>query len=136
MTIKFGELATELLNAPYFATLSTVSPSGAPQSSVIWLRTDGDDIIFSTIKGRLKTRHMEANPKVSLLSYDPQDPYAYVEVRGTVTFTEEGGTELIDELSRAYTDTAWTIRPDETRLVVRLTPSKVIEHVAAQSKRH
>jgi hypothetical protein len=47
---------------------------------------------------------------------------------------EEGGVELIDELSRAYDDVAWTVRPNETRVVCRVTPTKVVEHVAPQSK--
>jgi hypothetical protein len=57
-----------------------------------------------------------------------------VEVRGTVSMTEEGGVELIDELSRAYDGVPWTVRPTETRVVVRVTPTKVIEHIAPQSK--
>ena len=46
---------------------------------------------------------------------------------------EEGGDELIDELSRAYTGKPWKHRPAEVRLVVRLRPSKVVERVSVQS---
>lgn len=133
MTIKLSDEARRLLNTPVFAILSTAGPSGAPQSSVIWVRTDGDDVLFSTIRGRLKARNMERNPKVSLCAYDPADPYSYVEVRGTVSMTEEGGAELIDELSRAYDSGPWTVRPSEIRVVCRVTPTKVIEHIAPQS---
>ena len=133
MGVTLSDDARRLFGPPVFAVLSTVSPSGAPQSSVIWVRTDGDDVLFSTIRGRLKCNNMERNPRVSLCAYDPADPYTYVEVRGTVTLTEEGGVELIDELSRAYDGVPWTVRPQETRVVVRLTPTKVIEHVAPQS---
>jgi len=134
VTIKLSDEARRLFNRPVFAILSTAGPNGAPQSSVIWVRTDGDDVLFSTIRGRLKARNMERNPKVSLCAYDPADPYVYVEIRGTVTMIEEGGVELIDELSRAYDRVPWTVRPHETRVVCRVTPTKVIEHVAPQSK--
>ena len=127
MTIKLSDTARRLLNPPVFAILSTAAPSGAVQSSVIWVRTDGDDILFSTILGRLKTRNMQRNPRVSLCAYDPADPYVYIEVRGTVTFTEAGGVDLIDELSRAYDGEPWRVRPAETRLVVRVTPTKIFE---------
>jgi hypothetical protein len=50
-----------------------------------------------------------------------------------VSLTEDGGDALIDELSRAYDRKPWTVRPHETRVVCRVTPTKVIEHVAAQS---
>jgi hypothetical protein len=46
---------------------------------------------------------------------------------------EEGGDELIDALSRAYMGKPWKHRPAEVRLVVRLTPSKVVERVSVQS---
>lgn len=124
-----SDTARRLLNPPVFAILSTVSPSGTPQSSVIWVRTDGDDVIFSTIRGRLKTRNMERNPRVSICAYDPADPYRYVELRGAVTFTEEGGDALIDELSRAYEGKPWHPKPDQVRLVVRLTPAKIVERL-------
>ncbi|MGH3738215.1 MAG: PPOX class F420-dependent oxidoreductase [Micromonosporaceae bacterium] len=136
MTVALPELARHLLDGRVFAVLATVTGSGAPQSSVIWVKRDGDQVVFSTIRGRLKTRNLERDPRVSLCLYDPADPYAYVEIRGTVTMDEQGGPELIDELSRAYDGKPWTVRPHETRLVCRVTPTKVIEHVAAQSPRH
>lgn len=130
-----SDYARRLLGPPVFAVLCTVNADGSPQSSVIWLRADGDDLLFSTIRGRRKCRNMERDPRVSLCAYDPQDPYSYVEVRGTVTMTEEGGDALIDELSRAYDDKPWTPRPSETRVVARVRPTKVVEHVATQSPR-
>jgi len=133
--VTLPDVTRQLLDARVFAVLATVSPSGAPQSSVIWVKRDGDDVLFSTIRGRLKTRYMEQNPLVSLCLYDPDDPYSYVEIRGEVSLTEAGGDALIDELSRAYDDKPWTVRPRETRVVCRVTPTKVIEHVAPQSRK-
>ena len=121
-----------LFQAPVFAVLTTINPDGGPQSSVVWVKRDGDDVVLSTIRGRRKCRNMERDPRVTLLAYDPADPYYYEELRGTVTLTEAGGDALIDELSRAYDDRPWTVRPDETRVVVRFTPAKVIAHGAPQ----
>ena len=88
---------------------------------------------MSTIRGRRKTANMARDPRVSLCLYDPADPFQYVEVRGTVEMVEEGGNELIDELSRAYMGKPWKHRRAEVRLVVPLTPSKVVERVSVQS---
>jgi len=129
MMATMSEAARRLLGPPVFAVLGTVSADGSPQSSVIWLRTDGDQVVFSTIRGRLKCRNMERSPVVSVCAYDPADPYRYVEVRGTVTLAEEGGYELIDELSRAYTGQGWPRKPDEVRVLVRITPARVIENL-------
>ena len=136
MVAELPQDARELLDARVFAVLSTVSASGAPQSSVIWVKRDGADTLFSTIEGRLKTRNMQRNPRVSLCLYDPEDPYVYAEIRGEVTMTTEGGDALIDELSQAYDNKPWKHRPNETRLVCRVAPTKVITRVTAQSKRH
>src|SRR5262245_39603094 len=102
------DLLKRLLDANTFVILSTVNSDGSPQSSVIWAKRDGDFVVFSTIRGRRKTRNMERDPRVSLCLYDPADPYSYVEVRGTVTMTEPGGPELIQELSRRYDGTPFT----------------------------
>ncbi|MQA25378.1 MAG: TIGR03618 family F420-dependent PPOX class oxidoreductase [Micromonosporaceae bacterium] len=136
MGVELPDQARELLDAKVFAVLSTVSSGGAPQSSVIWVRRDGDEVLFSTIRGRLKTRNMERNPRVSLCLYDPEDPYFYAEIRGEVSMTEEGGDVLIDELSRAYHGKPWKHRPQETRVVCRVRPTKVISRVTPQSERH
>ena len=34
---------------------------------MIFVKPDGDDVLFSTIKGRLKTANMQRDPRVSLL---------------------------------------------------------------------
>jgi PPOX class probable F420-dependent enzyme len=122
------ELARNLLDGRTFAVVSTINPDGAPQSSVIWIKRDGDQVLFSTILGRRKTRNMQRDPRINVAMYDPADPYRYVEIRGTVTLTEEGGPELIQELSRKYDDEPFVEgHPDNVRVVVRVTPTKVVD---------
>ena len=122
-----NDLAKRLIDEKTFAVVATVNPDGSPQSSVIWIKRDGDEVLFSTIRGRRKTRNLERDPRVSVTLYDPADPYRYVEVRGPVTLTEEDGPELIQELLRKYDGTPFTEGdPANVRVVVRLTPTKVI----------
>ncbi len=72
---------------------------------------------------------MQRDPRVSLCVYDPRDPYAYVELRGRITMTEDGGPELIERLSQAYDGTPFTEgNPANIRVVCRLTPDRVIIH--------
>ncbi len=121
------DLAKELIDNQVFATLATVNPDGSPQTSVIWVKRDGDDVIFSTITGRRKTFNMQRSPQVSLLVFDPDDPYQYAEIRGTVTITTEGGPELIQELSNLYEGKSFHEKhPEAQRVVCRLTPTRVI----------
>lgn len=127
--MRLTDLARRLIDTNTFAVLSTVSADGAPQSTVIWVQRDGDDVIFSTIRGRKKTRNMERDPRVSLCMYDPKDPYLYVEIRGTVTMTEDGGPELINDLSRRYDGVDFEVEPPEiVRVVGRISATRVLEH--------
>lgn len=128
MGMELPALARELLDQQTFAVITTINSDGSPQASVIWAKRDGDEIVFSTIRGRRKTRNMEVDPRVSFVAYDPADPYRYVEVRGTVTMTEQGGDALIDELCRAYQGRAWPFRPNEVRVVCRLPAAHTVTH--------
>jgi PPOX class probable F420-dependent enzyme len=120
--------AKDLLDAKAFVTVSTVMPDGSPQSSVLWATYDGDDILLSTIVGRAKERNWRRDPRTSVLVFDPADGYSYVEVRGSVTLTTEGGPELIDELSMIYTGGHYTgdDGTENVRVVARLTPERVV----------
>lgn len=123
------ELARNLLDGNVFVVLTTINPDGGPQSSVIWAKRDGDQVVFSTILGRRKTRNLERDPRVSLCFYDPAEPYWYVELRGTVTMTQDGGPELIQELSQRYAGRPFTeSSPANVRVVCRLHLTKAIVH--------
>jgi PPOX class probable F420-dependent enzyme len=129
MSAELTAAVSSILDAPEFATLATLQPDGQPQLSVVWLARDGDDLLMSTVKGRQKHRNLERDPRATVLVYPKANPYSYVEVRGTVTMTEEGGRELIDRLNLQYTGgDRYTMDDgsDNVRVVIRLTPSKVI----------
>ena len=128
MAAQLPALARELLDKHTFAVITTVNPDGSPQASVIWAKRDRDEIVFSTIRGRRKTRNIQRDPRVSFVAYDPANPYRYVEVRGSVSMTEQGGDALIDELCRAYQGRPWPHRPGEVRVVCRLPAGHVVAH--------
>ncbi|MGN6598649.1 MAG: PPOX class F420-dependent oxidoreductase, partial [Actinomycetes bacterium] len=115
--------------APNYATVATIQPDGQPQLTVVWVKRDGDDILFSTTTNRRKYDNLTRDPRASILIYAQDHPYSYLEVRGTVTTTEEGGRELIDELARKYMGAERYTMDDGTdnvRVVVRISPDKVV----------
>lgn len=114
--------------APVFVVLTTINPDGQPQSSVVWAKVENDQVVISTIRGRRKCRNMERDPRITLLAYDPENPYNYVELRGSVTLDEAGGDELINDLSLAYEGKPFNLKPEQVRVVVRFTPHKVFEY--------
>jgi PPOX class probable F420-dependent enzyme len=127
--MELPERMRELLDQRAFGVLATINPDGGPQTSVIWATYEGDEILFSTILGRRKTRNMQRDPRVSLCVYDREDPYRTVEVRGTVSMTTEGGDELIGRLSQAYDGKPWReSNPANVRVVCRITPEHATFH--------
>ncbi|HEY7880990.1 MAG TPA: PPOX class F420-dependent oxidoreductase [Streptosporangiaceae bacterium] len=121
--------ARALLDGLNFATVATVQPDGSPQTSVVWIRADGDDLLFSTIKGRRKHANLTRDPRVSVLVLDAGDPYSYCEIRGTAELTDDPQAELIEELSVKYTGESFGERPGEQRVAVRVRPAKVFVYV-------
>jgi PPOX class probable F420-dependent enzyme len=130
MSVPLPDTVKKLLDAKAVAVVSTVMRDGSPQSSVVWATYDGDDILISTIQGRAKHRNWARDPRASVLVYDPQNVWTYVEVRGPLTMTTDGGDELIQRLSRHYTGERFTNDDgtDHVRVVVRLTPERVVTH--------
>jgi PPOX class probable F420-dependent enzyme len=131
MTASLPETAKAWFDSAEFATIATLEPDGGPQLSVVWVSRDGDDILVSTVAGRRKHRNLERDPRCTVLLYPKDAPYSYVEVRGTASMTDEGGVELIDEHARKYTGVERYTGDDGTdnvRVVVRITPDKVVHH--------
>lgn len=120
--------AKEWLDGKAFVTVADVYESGQPHTSVVWVMRDGDDLLFSTTKDREKYRNLSERPKVSALVINPENPYCYLEVRGSVTITEQGGRELIDDLMEKYHGQRpypWD-QEGAVRVILRLTPDKVV----------
>ena len=126
--VELPDQARAWIDAPSFAVLATVDGTGAPQQVVMWVTRDGDDVLISTVEGRIAHRNLARDPRACVVVYPRDDPYKYVEVRGTATMTRDGGDDLISALSEKYTGVTPypRIGPDEPRVVIRLTPQKVV----------
>ncbi|GAA2308593.1 PPOX class F420-dependent oxidoreductase [Nonomuraea roseoviolacea subsp. roseoviolacea] len=123
---ELSDAVRELFDGPNYATVTSLNADGSPQSTVVWVRTDGNDVLFSTAAGRVKPRNFERDPRTSLLVIDPANPYRYAEVRGRVTLEEDPEGKLIQELSHKYMGQPWEDAPGTRRLIVRVTPERVI----------
>ena len=93
----------DLLEKPIVVTFVTVMPDGQPQATPVWRKWDGENIIINTAVGRRKHKNVLENPKVSVTTIDPENPYRYLEIRGTATLSKDGAEGMIDELAQAYT---------------------------------
>jgi hypothetical protein len=53
MTVPFNEVARAVLDGPHVAPIATSNVDGRPQSSVIFVKRDGDMVLFNTVKRSL-----------------------------------------------------------------------------------
>ena len=127
MSSKLNEDHFALLRRPLIAHLATVMPDGSPQSTPIWIDTDGEAVIFNTAKGRVKHRNIERNPAVAISFVDDQNPYRMVEIRGDAEVVEEGADDHIDAMAKKYLnqDKYPFRQPGEERVIVRVRPTAV-----------
>ncbi len=131
MAINLSAATRALVDGRNYATISTLNRDGSPQSSVMWITRDGDDILFSTVRGRLKERNLARDPRASVSVWDKDNPETYVEIRGTVAITEDEGREVVGTLSDKYLGKPFPAEaPDVVRVVLRLTPTKVTGNAA------
>ena len=116
------------LENPFVGVVTTLSPDGSPQSTVVWVDVDDEGPSVNTAYGRVKPRNLARDPRISLVVVDPQDPYRWVKINGTAELVDEGADEQIDRLSKKYTgrDVYTSREPGEKRVTVRITPERVL----------
>lgn len=130
-TEPLPDVARAVIDGLSFATLATLEPDGSPHTSVVWITREDDVLVFSTVLGRRKADNMQRDPRVSVLVMDPARPYSYLEARGRVSMSEQGGRELIDALAAKYRGLdryPWDDGTDNVRVVCRVQAHKVVWH--------
>ena len=115
-----------LLKGHHFGVVATVGEDGGLQTSVVWVDTDGENVVFNTTNKRAKGKNLRANPRVSISVWDNDNPYKYFEVEGPVELDESGANEHISELSQRYEGKPFHTPVD--RVIVRVKPERVLDH--------
>lgn len=137
MSASIPDSHRDLFDRPVVVTLVTVMPDGQPQATPVWCMYDGTHVIVNTARGRQKDRNMTRDSKVTVLAVDPDNPYRYLEVRGTVAeVTEVGAVDVINALSERYTgktpyygsNAPAELAQTEVRVTYKITPVRVIAH--------
>jgi PPOX class probable F420-dependent enzyme len=131
MGIPLSEATLKLVDGKNYAVLATLNPDGSPQTSVVWVGRDGQDLLLSTVEGRVKHRNMLRDPRVSITVIDSSDPENYVELRGRVSMTPDAGRRVDTQLSWKYDGKdPDPDRPGAVRVVVRIVVEKATGYAA------
>lgn len=123
----------DLLDRPLLAALATRLPDGRAQVQPVWCGRDGDVVVIATTLERRKGRNLRTDPRATLLVIDPADSSRWLEVRADVELVTAGAVDVLDRLTREYTDLpayyGHIAGPEladlETRVTARLHPRRV-----------
>ena len=110
----------EFLANPYIGVATTLRADGSPHSTPVWVDVDEEGVSFNTARPRAKPRHLERDPRVSLVVVDPGDELRWLGITGTATLVDEGANDQIDRLARKYRghDSYRSHREGETRVIL------------------
>jgi PPOX class probable F420-dependent enzyme len=118
-----------LLDGQHLSVLATTNADGQPQTSVIFVKREADNILFSTIKGRRKTTNMRRDPRVNLLVHRlpvGDAPSSYATISGTVELTDDPGGSFHQVMYDIHMGGATPPpEPGAERLIVRIIPHKI-----------
>ncbi|HEY0935938.1 MAG TPA: PPOX class F420-dependent oxidoreductase [Trebonia sp.] len=131
MGIRLSESAVRLVDGRNYAVLATLNADGSPQTSVMWVGRDDDDLLFSTVEGRKKHGNMMRDPRVSVTVIDSADPENYVELRGVASISPDVGRRFDTGLSWKYDgQDPGEDRPGAVRVIVRVEVLKTAGYAA------
>lgn len=123
----------DLLERGICGVLTTLDATGAPSSSLVWVDHDGECARVNTSLERWKGRHLQADPRVSLLVVDPLNTARFLQIRGDTELVTDGAIEHLDALTRRYTrhprfyGFVYPIsrQAEETRIICRIHARRV-----------
>ena len=116
----------DFAQAKNYGTISVHLADGSIATHVMWVHADDEHVLINTEVHRAKYKAITANPKVTVVVWDNANPYAYAEVRGSVTGEVRGPEALasINELSQKYAGTEYSGEIQSERVILQITPDR------------
>ncbi len=125
MATTLPETHRDLLEAPTFGVLTTVSPDGVPNATPMWFEWVDGLLRFTHTKGRKKAKYLAQNPNFSFTIMDPAKPYRYLEVRGVFDSIEDDptGAQYVALAKRYGMDNPQAPGDAPERIILTLRPT-------------
>lgn len=129
---ELGQRIEQRLKSDPVVWLTTVSDSGAPLPTLVWLWWDGDTVLFYTRPDAVKLRNIQARPAVSLNFNSDPDGHTMDIIFGTAA-VDTSAPAVIDhtdyvvkyESLMAYIGMTPQSFDDAFTVPVRITPERI-----------
>jgi hypothetical protein len=107
-------------------TLATVGEDGYPQVSEVWFLVEDGQVALSLNTRRQKVKNLQTEPNCTVLLLDLQNPYRYLEIRGTAVVEPDDDRVFAERVGAKYdSDLREHDAPGDRRVVVRIVPVRV-----------
>lgn len=73
-----------LIELPLYGHLGTIRPDDTVQVTPMWFEFDGEHLRFTHKTTRQKYRNLRHNPSMALSIIDPDNPFHYLEIAGSL----------------------------------------------------
>jgi PPOX class probable F420-dependent enzyme len=125
------------LAASHIALVATISRNGTPHLTPNWYRYDGQVLTVITRKDRLKYRHLQRDPRISVCIYDPPVASNYVVITGTATCHDQGiwdeARRIIERYRAADEVDGYLARwQTEPRVLITVIPERIATRAAGR----
>ena len=124
-TSVIPESHADILDQPVLAHVATIGPDGEPQNNPVWFGTQDGNIVFSQTTGRQKYRNVQRDARVALSLVDANNPYRYLEIRGTVERIDpDPDKAFINSMAKKYIGQdvyPWS-QPGDERVIIVVRP--------------
>ena len=118
----------KMASEPNYAALTTLFKNGVPQTHVMWVDTDGENILINTEIHRVKYKNVKINPRVTVMIWKHDNPFKFVEIRGEVIgeITGQEARDNIDKLSEKYWNKPYPFPIQTERIVLIIKSNKEV----------
>jgi PPOX class probable F420-dependent enzyme len=104
--VAIPESARPILEGANLAHVVTINPDGSPHVSCVWVRPDGDEVVFGSLGPWRKLRNLERDDRITLSIESPNlnamGMREYLVLEGTARVDTGGAAELLQELAHVY----------------------------------
>ena len=125
MALQFGQRLKAFLDEPLPTIIGTTRHDGTVQMTPLWYEYRDGLIWLNGGPRRDWYKHIQRDPRVSLLVVDPKNMFRWVEIQGRfVDATFDGADEHIERLAQRYTGGPYR-NPKIERMIIRIEPIRV-----------
>jgi PPOX class probable F420-dependent enzyme len=129
-----GELRDDvraLIDSGRLAHFTTVNKDGSPHTTIVWVGTDGDEIVIGKLAVDRKVRNLRRDPRCTFSMEADGDQMGmrnYLVVEGTARVEEGGAPAWLQQLAHRYVGPGVRFPPmpnPPEGFLIRITPTLV-----------